>query len=354
MSATLPARGAVGRGAPVTVAEPRPANAAQWWAAVGGLAIAVQVYVYGAWIVSGDAVRTPTGPDAVPGHVKVAAWTLQVLGPVGSLALLVWCVRQYRRTGRLGFDTLLAIGWWSMVWQDPGLNILRTQIFYNSYLFNRGSWAAHIPGWVSPNANLLPEPLLFTSLMYATSGLVFAVLISALMRAVHRRRPAMTRAGLVGCAIAGAFVIDLLLELAFIRTGMYAYGGAVQRLSIFAGSRYQFPVYEAVFWMPVWGITGALRYFRDDHGRSLLERRADAVRGSEGRRNAVRILAFCGLLNTLLLGYNLTFTAMGVWGGPTPALPSYLRNGMCGPGTAYACPAPGEPIPVKGGRPVLP
>jgi hypothetical protein len=318
---------------------------------VGAIALATQLYVYVAWMTSGDFVRTPTGPDPVPGYVKVAAWVLQIGGPVGTTVLVIWCVRQYRRTGRLGFDTLLAIGWFSMVWQDPGLNILRQQIFYNSYLFNRGSWAPNIPGWVSPNANLLPEPLLFTSLMYATSGLLFAVLICALLRHTHRRWPDMTKTGLVFSAIGGAFVIDLLLELAFIRTGMYAYGGAVQSLSIFGGSRYQFPVYEAVFWMPVWGITGALRYFRDDRGRSLLERRADDQPGSDRKRNAVRILAFCGLVNVLVLGYNLTFTAMGVWGGPTPALPSYLRNNMCGEGTAYACPAPGEPIPIMGGRP---
>ena len=161
----------------------------------------------------------------------------------------------------------------------------------------------------------------------------------------------MTKTGLVATAIGAAFVIDLLLELAFIRTGMYAYGGAVQSLSIFGGTRYQFPVYEAVFWMPVWGILGSLRYFRDDRGRSLLERKADNLQGGEGKRNVVRILAFCGLVNVLLLGYNLSFTAMGVWGGPTPDMPSWLRNGMCGEGTAYDCPAPGLPIPVINGRP---
>jgi hypothetical protein len=350
VSATVPLR-ETRRTAPVPITAGRDANPAVWWAVVGAVAIALQLYVYAAWIFSGDAVRTLTGPDPIPGYVKITAWILQVLGPVGSLTLLVWCIRQYRRTGRLGFDTLLAIGWCSMVWQDPGLNILRTQIFYNSYLFNRGSWATHIPGWVSPNGQLLPEPLLFTSLMYATSGLVFAVLICAILRAVHRRRPLMTKVQLVGSAIGAAFVIDLLIELAFIRTGMYAYGGAVQSLSIFGGTRYQFPVYEAVFWMPVWGVLGALRYFRDDRGRSLLERKADNLTGSEGKRNAVRILAFCGLINVLLLGYNLSFTAMGVWGGPTPDMPSWLRNGMCGEGTHYDCPAPGLPIPVINGEP---
>ena len=176
MSATVPLRESR-RTVPVPISEGRAANHTVGWAVIGALAIAVQLYVYAAWILGGEAVRTPTGPDPIPGYVMVAAWILQILGPVGSLALLVWCIRQYQRTRRLGFDTLLAIGWCSMVWQDPGLNILRTQIFYNSYLFNRGSWATHIPGWVSPNGHLLPEPLLFTSLMYATSGLVFAFLI---------------------------------------------------------------------------------------------------------------------------------------------------------------------------------
>jgi hypothetical protein len=190
--------------------------------------------------------------------------------------------------------------------------------------------------------------------MYATSGLAFAVLICAFLRVVHRRWPLLSKAQLVASAIGAAFVIDLLLELAFIRTGMYAYGGAVQRLSIFGGTRYQFPVYEAVFWMPVWGILGSLRYFRDDRGRSMLERKADSLKGSERKKNVVRVLAFCGLINTLLFAYNLSFTAMGVWGGPVPELPSWLRNNMCGAGTAYDCPAPGLPIPVINGRPTRP
>lgn len=106
--------------------------------------------------------------------------------------------------------------------------------------------------------------------------------------------------------------------------------------------------------MPLWGTTAALRYFRDDRGRSAIERGADHVRGGEGRRNTLRILAFCGLINVLLLGYNLSFTAMGVWGGPTANLPSWLRNGMCGEGTGYDCPAPGLPIPVINGQPTRP
>lgn len=107
MFATVPLR-ETRRTAPIT--DGRGTNPAVWWAVVGVVAIAVQLYVYGAWILSGDAVQTPAGPDPIPANVKAAAWVLQVLGPAGSLVLLVWCVRQYRRTGRLGFDTLLASG----------------------------------------------------------------------------------------------------------------------------------------------------------------------------------------------------------------------------------------------------
>jgi hypothetical protein len=350
--------GVLGTNRPAVVAPPAPATAFEetktnttvWWAWSGVAFLVLQLVVLGQW--AADATRTPTaGPDAVPGHAKVTAVVLQVLGPVGAVAVIVYAVVQCRRQKRITFDTLLIAAWFTCCWQEPIVNFFRTQFFYNSYFTNFGSWGPKIPGWLSPNAELLPSPLLFTGLMAASSGLAMAINITMVLRFVARRRPGISKVKLVFVALAAAAVLDLILELVFIRTELYSWAGAVRWLSIPPGSRFQFPVHEALMFAPVWATTGLLRYFQDDRGRSAVDRGADRLRISARRRSFVRLLAFVGVLNAVNLGYNLTYAATALYGGPTPDLPSYLRNGMCGEGTQYECPAPGEPIPVKGGEP---
>src|SRR5208283_1312984 len=49
-----------------------------------------------------------------------------------------------------------------LFFQDPLLNYLNTWSTYNSWMFNRGSWVQHIPGWVSYGepGRMMAEPLL--------------------------------------------------------------------------------------------------------------------------------------------------------------------------------------------------
>src|SRR5205085_12380369 len=136
--------------------------------------------------------------------------------------------------------------------------------FWNSYLVNFGSWAPHIPGWLSPNAHRLPDPILLAGPGYFWTTLPVVIGVCAVMRWCERRWPSLGMVGLVTLAWVAAFVADLLLELPWVRTGLLAYPGTIHELSIWGGKTYQFPIYEAAIWGMVWAMLGALRYYRND------------------------------------------------------------------------------------------
>src|SRR5258708_34372806 len=67
-------------GAPESpVVTPRKARPVVWWAAVGAGAVALQAWIYGAWIASDDFRTVTIGRSGVPGHEKGGAWILQGL-----------------------------------------------------------------------------------------------------------------------------------------------------------------------------------------------------------------------------------------------------------------------------------
>jgi hypothetical protein len=68
-----------------------------------------------------------------------------------------------------------------------------------------------------------------------------------------------------------------------------------------------------------------------------------------GRKAGIRLLALIGLGNVLFFFvYNMPQGILGLYSSPWPQDildRSYLTDGLCGPGTSYACPGPGVPIP---------
>ncbi|MGH9035293.1 MAG: spirocyclase AveC family protein, partial [Acidimicrobiia bacterium] len=231
----------------MTVRRPAPVKL---WATLGAVAVVVQAWAYIAWFATGEATPTPTGVDPVPTATKVWAWTLQIVMVVGAVAIVGWAVRKCLRERRLVFDGILVIVWvLQFVW-DPVINYLRPLFFYNSYLINLGVWVNHIPGWSSPNANLLPEPLVFIGGFYLAFGMGVTVFVSGIMRVAKRRWPQFGLVRLVAIAFTAIFVADFISEVVFVRAGLYAYPGAIRELTLWAGHTYQFPIYEPFFVAP--------------------------------------------------------------------------------------------------------
>jgi hypothetical protein len=316
------------------------------WAFAGACFAALQVFVYVSWIASDQFTSTDPGPDPLNAGGRFWVPFFQIVSPLAAVAVLVWVARGCRRERRFTFDAMVVTVWAGLYWLDPFINVLRPQFFYNSHLFNRGSWVEHIPGWISPNGHLLPEPLIFLGAIYLWMGPIATFMACGAMRRIRARFPQATTLRTIVGAWAAMVVFLLACELFFIRTGMYAYPLTIHELSIWGGHTYQYPLAELLIWPMVWTAMGGLRFSRDPDGRTFLDRGIDAV-PSARTHPALRTLSMLGYATVAMLVYYVPMTALTAYGDPVPeGYPSYLTNGMCGADTDVPCPGPGVPIPV--------
>jgi hypothetical protein len=337
------------------VTEPRRAVPIRWWATLGALVIAVQAWAFAHWIITGNAVRTPTGPDTVPDWMKIGVWTFQaVCVAAGVFAVYWYFIRQWRRERRLNFDSYMIIAMYLTFWQDPLLNYFQKWATYNSTLVNFGSWTSSIPGWLSPDGHLMPEPLFFVIPTYGIVCFWMVVLTNTVMRKARQRWPGMGTAGLLGVAMAFFLLFGGVVEQAWMRLGIYAYPGAIKSLTLFPGNYYQYPLYELVFFAATFVAWSALRFFRNDKGETIAERGLEEIRAKRGKSAGwVRVLAITGAVNVaMLVVYNAPLQIFAMHAEPWPEdilSRSYLTDGFCGPGTTYACSGVNTPIPRRGG-----
>lgn len=329
---------------PIQVVPTRPARPVLWWAAFGAAMVALQLYVYGSWVTSDDFESVGTGSDPVPRSDKVWAVILQIAFTTTAVLVVAWVVRGCLKQRRLTFDAKLMLAWWSILWLDPAQFFLRPVNFYNSYYFNRGSWVPNIPGWVSPNMENLPNPWFMEGAAYGFL-VISSIGACAVMRRIKDRRPRTSNLALFGIAWVlmgiGLFILE---EFVMIRTGWLSWSGVIHEVSIFDGTHHQFPLTESFFFGAMCTGMAALRFWRDDRGRSIVERGTETL-GSPRRAAAASTLAIVGFANATMIIYNLCMIPQTLYVDPTPDdYPTYMRNGICGDGTEFECPAPDVPI----------
>ena len=327
--------------------------AVAWWALIGGLCLAFEAYVMIRWVTGPYFKTVGTGPSTPPGWMKAILIGWQAIGiPVG-LAVLYWTlIRPWRREKRVTFDGLLVASCLLVVWQDPLSSYFNHWYSYNAYLVNMGSWVKGIPGWMSYAApgHMDLEPILWTPFLYIYFFFGAAVFGCWVMRKASERRPQMGNMSLLLCAFAAGMVCDIVGEgLLIMPAGVYTYAGG--HWAIFPHAYHKFPITEALTVGALFAGLSGLRYFKDDMGRTMVERGVDKIAASDRRRNWMRFLAITGMVNVLvLLCYNIP---NGIIGAHSTAWPkdiqdrSYFTAGMCGQGTGRACPGPAVPL-VRG------
>ncbi|MEU2014014.1 spirocyclase AveC family protein, partial [Nocardia sp. NPDC019302] len=140
------------------------------WAVLGGAILAFQLYVWIRWATGPYFVRVPTGPSDPPVWMKTVliTWTAVVLAgwPIG---VYYFIVRPWRRERRITTDGMLLVACGLLFFQDPLLNYFNTWSTYNTWMFNRGSWVQHVPGWRSYGepGEMMAEPLLLYAACYS-------------------------------------------------------------------------------------------------------------------------------------------------------------------------------------------
>lgn len=327
-------------------------KAVQWWALFGGALFALQIFVWTRWITGPYFERVPTGPSDPPTWMKITLTTWTILGiPVVLVVIYRVVIRPWRRERRITTDAMLLGAFGLFYFQDPMLNYGNTWSTYNSYLFNMGSWVQNTPGWLSwgKPGQMFLEPIALVGPGYMYGCLLWAIGGCWAMRAAKKRWPNIGVAGLLGVAFVFNVVMDIIVEgVIMVPMGWFVYQGAIRSLSINAGKYYQYPIYEGFLWGSVMTAICALRYFKDDRGRTFVERGLENIRGGFTKTQSIRFLAIFGACSLFFfVGYNLPAQWFGMHGDPWPEdiqKRSYFTNGLCGEGTGRLCPGPVIPI----------
>ena len=325
------------------------------WATFGGALLLLQVYVWARWITGPYFTRVPGGVSDPPSYMKVPLIAnAAILWAALPVAIWWFFVRPWRRERRISLDGLLVLSTGLMFFQDPLLNYLNTWCTYNTWLFNRGSWSAMIPGAVSPEApgRQVAEPLLTNVPGYAYGVVLITIVGCAVMRKIKARWPNISPVRLIIATYGFTILLDFLMEgCLLLPIGFYSYPGAIRAVSVNAGHYYQWPIYEGLMWGAVQAALCCLRYFTDDKGQTVVERGLDRLGGGFARQQFVRFLAlFAGASTCFFFFYNVPAQWFGMHADPWPVdvqKRSYLNGGICGDGSDQPCPNPVLPIPTK-------
>ena len=322
------------------------------FAALGVVWVVLIGYVMLRWLTSDYIGPTPPGPDLPPVSTIVFIRFMEV-GITFSTLWLIWecIVKPLRNEGEIGSDGLFVITWFSLWFHDTLLDWTVHVFSYNAHAINFGNWTQEIPGWLSPRSNRVPEPVFALGLSYIAQCTMGAWGAMYLMQYVKEKRPRTSNLQLVAIGLGFGMLCDWSSEHVMISFQLMAYLSTVPALTLFAGELYQFPLYEAFFFGGVVGFTGVVMYFKDDRGQMWMERGIDKLRvaRTRGMRTLVRWLAMMGLFHSVMFFfYSVPMQLFSINGGPFPKhVPSYLMNGICGPGTPYVCNAPDVAIPRR-------
>jgi hypothetical protein len=335
---------------PLAAVTARQAVPVKWWAAAGGLILAFFAYVMINWVTGPYFANVPVGPSEVPGYMKAGLLAFEIVCIPAALACVFWfVVRPWRRDGKLGVDGVLVLAF-ATLWMEDPLSAYGGHWFtYNSWAVNMGSWVNSVPGWMSfgrPH-QMLVEPLLIIPGVYVWVFVLTMNLGCWVMRTARARRPEMGKAGLVLTCFLTMCAFDLVFEgIVFMPLGAWEYPGG--HLSIFPSTYHKFPLNEMITVSSLFTAVAALRFFVNDRGETVIERGIDRIRGGNGKKTVLRVLAataFCHL--GLIALYNVPNTWIGMHSTAWPAdlqKRSYFTDFLCGDQTDRACPGPGVPL----------
>ena len=328
---TAPVRPAAEPAAPGGAAAARGGHVAMW-ALLGAIGLVASGEVWIRWISSSTEFRPAPilGPD-VYDHWRLVLLRGTEVASGAVLLLLVWLmiVRPLRRDGRIGIDGRIALGCLIGCITDGVLNMFQYIFAWNAHSVNLGSWSAFLPLHGSGAHSRYAEALIWGIPMYMYFCIGVAVAGCALIGRLRRRHPAISNTSGLAVVFALACVFDFVVENAIIRvTQAYGYAKAPSGVTLWAGSLYQFPLYEMLAVAALGVIFTALRLSAMDSpdGVSWVER--GFHRFPLRLQTPLRVVAVIGFsLTTLFVVYHLPINWLGTNGDSVVALPSYLRAG---------------------------
>ncbi|SFQ21722.1 spirocyclase AveC family protein [Pseudomonas borbori] len=122
--------------------------------------------IFIAWVVYSWVTAPYFGPTTLPADIEIPLQFKIGVRAVEVGMSLVWMYFNYtqiikpiRQTGQPNTLGLLGIGFFFAIFWDPAMSWIQQGCVYNPCAVSMGFLSAEIPGWLSPRAHLLLEPL---------------------------------------------------------------------------------------------------------------------------------------------------------------------------------------------------
>ena len=163
------------------------------------------------------------------------------------------------------------------------------------------------------------------------------------------RWPSIGILGLLAVLFVWTFFFDFVIEGLFLMPmGLFTYPGAIQWLSIYPGTYYQWPIYEGLMWGGVQAGLCCSASSRTTAAGPSSSAAWNASRAGFVKQQSTRFLAIfaaCSLF--FFVFYNVPAQWFALHADPWPEdiqKRSYFTMGICGEGTGRLCPHPALPI----------
>jgi hypothetical protein len=304
-------------------------------------------YCWTAWILGPDFKENAIGRDLASWNYTAWIRTVEVISIILAIVQLwIFVIRPKLKTGSLSFDGMFFLACWTLYFQEPWLNYNSPQFLYTTVSYNMGSWLNYIPGWNSPNAELIPVGSIIWFTAYLSLVALWAYLGSRFMNWYKTRRPEASVLRILIVTFCLFIPFDIVLEHIILMTELFNYASTVPELTLWSGEKYQLPIYEIVSWCACLTAWSAVHYFRDDQGYSFPERGFQKIKfPNESIKTFCRFLAIMGFCQLMFLAlYNIPYFYWSTKGGSYPDYAPYKIGGLCGPETDYDCPGLEVPL----------
>ena len=263
------------------------------WAALGFVLLMYAVFGWTQWITSEHFTPAPVGPDEFPFANLIALRMLEVVSVVGC-ALVMWfiVIRPWRETGQPSFPGILVLGAFPAVFWDQTVSYRHFTGAFNAYAVQFGGWGSFIAGAATDTHT--GEPLLWTVPQFVI-GPAVALLGVVYIEWLRKRRPGISNLAAFLALLPLACLLSFVMEVGilFRLTQAGAYVRTWESLTLWAGTQYQFPLYEPLFFSTwVFGFVYLHLTYRD-RGTTFLHKGLERIQ-HPGTRTAVLFLASAG------------------------------------------------------------
>lgn len=325
-------------------------NLAHILAMWGIVLLCAQIYTWAGFFAHGPVSVKPEGP-----FDPLAFWGARFFEVQNWImfAAIVWLVvRQCRRARILTFDAKFCIAGALTYWCDPMVEFIAPIFFNSAYFVNVRDWSGFIPFVINPDAGVVLEPYLAYWPTYAVGFLTYAMFLNSIMHRVRNRYENVSAYSLFGIAFVCGALLEIVVEIIWLRLHLISYPGAPDFLAIYVGDL-KMPWIEWFTGGLVFGTFSLVRFYADENGLRLTEQGLE--RHTQAVRSLISTLAMMAILNSLMITASLMDAFVGLYSAPYRPQPAHLIVGACdlpgGPQVTRYGPCPGSQgytVPLKG------